>query len=156
MTKLFHDEEDLSIHLMLDRSASMEFGEPSKAMQAKQILAAIGYVSLLGNHRVSLWSPGAAGDVEVRDLRSARSATRFFEAIEAAPVGGASGLDEPLRRWVGTRRPRGVLVLASDLLHRDGAWEHLRVLVRGGLESHCVRVLSPQEIEPVMPRVTCA
>ncbi|MCE9638166.1 MAG: DUF58 domain-containing protein [Planctomycetes bacterium] len=150
MTKLFHDEEDLSIHLILDRSASMEFGDPTKALHAKRILAAIGYVSLLGNHRVSLWSPGAAGDVDVRDLRSARSAARLFEAIEAAPVGGASGLDEPLRRWVGTRRPRGVLVLASDLLHRDGAWEHLRVLVRGGLESHCVRVLSPQEIEPAI------
>lgn len=128
----------------------MDFGEPTKALQAKRILAALGYVALLGNHRVSLWSPGAAGDVEVRDLRSARSAQRLFEAIELAPVGGAAALDEPLRRWIGTRRPRGVLVLASDFLHRDGAWEHLRHVVRGGLEAHCVRVLSPAEAQPTI------
>ena len=150
MTKLFHDEEDLSVHLILDRSASMDFGEPTKALHAKRLLAAIGHVALLGANRVSLWSPGADGDVELRDLRSSRASPRLFEAIESAPVGGATGLDEPLRRWIGTRRPRGIVVIASDLLHRDGAWEHLRALVRGGIESHALRVLTPQEAEPTL------
>lgn len=148
MTKLFHDEEDLAVHLVLDRSASMDFGEPTKALHAKRVLAALGYVALLGQNRVSLWSPGEGGEVELRDLRSPRAAERLFDAIERAPVGGASGLDEPLRRWVGTRRPRGVLVVASDLLHRDGAWEHLKCLVRGGLEPYCVRVLTTDEVSP--------
>lgn len=148
MTKLFHDEEDLAVHLVLDRSASMDFGEPTKALHAKRVLAALGYVALLGQNRVSYWSPGADGDVELRDLRSARSAERLFEAIEKSAVGGTAGLDEPLRRWIGTRRPRGVVVVASDLLHKDGAWEHLRPLVRGGVEAHVVRVLSPGEVNP--------
>ncbi len=148
VTKLYHDEEDLAIHLVLDRSASMDFGEPTKALFAKRVLAAIGYIALLGQNRVTLWSPGAAGDVEVRDLRSPRSAQRLFDALERADVGGDASLGEPLRRWAGTRRPRGVLVVASDFLHPDGSWEHLRPLVRGGLEVHCVRVLAPEETEP--------
>lgn len=148
MTKLFHDEEDLAVHVVLDRSASMGFGDPSKALVAKRIVAAIGYVGLLGMNRVSLWSPGAGGDLEIRDLRSSRNAPRLLEAIEAAPVGGASFLGDALARWVGTRRPRGVLVAASDLLHPDGAWEPLRALVRGGLEVHLVRVLTPEEERP--------
>lgn len=148
MTKLFHDEEDLAVHLVLDRSASMDFGSPSKLLTAKRLLASIGYISLVGMNRVSFWSPGAEREVEVTNLRSARSAPRLFDAIERAAVGGAAGLDEPLRRWVGTRRPRGVLVLASDLLHEDGAWEHLRAVVRGGLEVHALRVLTPEEHEP--------
>jgi len=150
MTRLFHDEEDLSVHLILDRSASMDFGRPSKALHAKSVLAALGYVALLSQNRVSFWSPGESGDVELRDLRSQRSAERLFQAVEDAPVGGASGLDEPLRRWIGTRRPRGVLVLVSDFLHRDGAWEHLTPLVRGGLECHCVRILTPEEVNPTL------
>ena len=150
MTKLFHDEEDLAVHLVLDRSASMDFGDPTKALVAKKVLAAVGYVALLGMNRVSVWSPGAAGDLEMRDLRSARGAERMLQAIEDAPVGGASFLGEPLRRWVGTRRPRGVLVVASDLLHPDGAWEPLRALVRGGLEVHLVRVLTPEEEKPAV------
>ena len=150
MTKLFHDEEDLAVHLVLDRSASMDFGDPTKALHAKRVLAAIGYVALLGMNRVVLWSPGIGGDVDVRDLRSARGAQRLFDALEKAPVGGDSTLGEPMRRFVGTRRPRGVLVVASDFLHPDGAWEQLRPLVRGGLEVHCVRVLTPEEETPAV------
>lgn len=148
MTKLFYDEEDLAVYLVLDRSASMDFGDPSKALTAKRILAAIGYISLIGMNRVFLWSPGQPREIELTNLRSSRSSQRLFDALERAEVGGADGLGEPLRRWIGTRRPRGVLVLASDLLHPDGSWEHLRVLVRGGLEVHALRVLTPQEVEP--------
>lgn len=150
VTKLFHDEEDLAVHLVLDRSASMDFGEPTKALHAKRVLAAIGYVALLGMNRVLLWSPGEEGDVDTGSLRSPRSAARLLEALDAAPVGGAKGLDEPLRRWAGTRRPRGIAVVASDFLHPDGAWEHLRALARGGLETHCIRVLTPDEETPTV------
>jgi uncharacterized protein (DUF58 family) len=148
MTKLFYDEEDLAVYLVLDRSASMAFGDPSKALTAKRILAAIGYISLVGMNRVFLWSPGENREVELTNLRSSHSSQRLFDVLEQAEVGGSAGLDEPLRRWIGTRRPRGVLVLASDLMHPDGSWEHLRTLVRGGLEVHAIRVLTPQEIEP--------
>lgn len=150
MTKLFHDEEDLAVHLVLDRSASMEFGEPTKSLHGKRVLAALGYVALLGMNRVTLWSPGADGDVEVRDLRGGRSAERLFDALERAPAAAGAALGEPLRRYSGTRRPRGIMLLASDFLHRDGAWEHLRPLVRGGLEVHCLRVLAPEETRPVI------
>jgi uncharacterized protein (DUF58 family) len=148
VTKLFHDEEDLAVHLVLDRSASMDFGDPTKALYAKRILAALGYVALLGMNRVILWSPGEGGEIDVRDLRSARSAARLFEVLDAAPVGGNTGLGEPLRRWAGTRRPRGIVVVASDFMHPDGAWEHLRPLARGGIEVHCVRVLTIEEESP--------
>ncbi len=150
MTKLFHDEEDLAVHLVLDRSASMDFGAPTKALVAKRLLAALGYVALAGMNRVSLWSPGEGGDVVVKNLRGVRSAERLFDALERAAVGGDVGLDEPLGRWVSTRRPRGVLLLVSDLLHPGGAWEHLRAIVRGGLEPYAVRVLTPAEENPAL------
>ncbi len=150
MTKLFYDEEDLAVFLVLDRSQSMDFGTPTKALYAKRLLAAVGYIALLGMNRVHFWSPGEGGEIEVRNLRSSGSAERLFDALERAEVGGSSGLDDPLRRWVNTRRPRGVLVAASDLLHPDGAWEHLRPVVRGGLESHFIRVLSPEEEHPTL------
>ena len=150
MIKLFHDEEDLQIHLVLDRSASMDFGDPSKTLVAKRVLAALGYVALAGLNRVSLWSPGEGGDVGVKNLRGIRSAERLFNALERAPVGGATGLDESLRRWITTRRPRGILILASDLLHPDGSWQHLRSIVRGGLEPYCIRILTPAEEAPTL------
>ena len=40
--KLFVDEEDLCLHLLLDASASMGFGEPSKLAYAARLAAALG------------------------------------------------------------------------------------------------------------------
>ncbi len=41
--KLFVDEEDLYLHLLLDGSASMSFGEPSKLRYAARLAAALGF-----------------------------------------------------------------------------------------------------------------
>src|SRR6476659_4953467 len=46
--KTYRDEEDLAVHLLLDGSASMDFGESSKFEAAKRIATAIGYVGLCG------------------------------------------------------------------------------------------------------------
>src|SRR5262249_57636732 len=45
--KLFVDEEDLCLHLIVDASASMEFGTPSKLACAVRIAAALGFVRLI-------------------------------------------------------------------------------------------------------------
>src|SRR4028119_2437721 len=44
--KMFLEEEDLDITLLLDASLSMQFGEPSKLLAAQQIAAAVGYIGL--------------------------------------------------------------------------------------------------------------
>jgi hypothetical protein len=51
--KMFLEEEDLDLTLLLDASLSMNFGEPSKLLMAQQLAAAIGYIGLSGYDRVS-------------------------------------------------------------------------------------------------------
>ena len=46
--KLFVDEEDLCLHLLVDASASMGFGNPSKLDHAARLAAALGFVGLVG------------------------------------------------------------------------------------------------------------
>ena len=41
--KLFHEEEDLYVHLLLDASTSMSFGDPPKFDTARRIAAAIAW-----------------------------------------------------------------------------------------------------------------
>ena len=41
--RLFLEEEDLNVHLLIDTSRSMEFGSPSKFRYAKQVAAALGW-----------------------------------------------------------------------------------------------------------------
>jgi uncharacterized protein (DUF58 family) len=52
--KLFVDEEDLCLHLLVDASASMRFGTPSKLVYAVRTAAALGFVGLVNHERVGV------------------------------------------------------------------------------------------------------
>src|SRR4029077_10723262 len=44
--KLFLEEEDLAVHILVDVSKSCDYGEPNKAMYMKKVAAALGYIGL--------------------------------------------------------------------------------------------------------------
>src|SRR3989440_7492159 len=52
--KLFVDEEDLCLHLLVDASRSMNFGSPTKLECAVRIAAALGFVGLVNLERVGV------------------------------------------------------------------------------------------------------
>src|SRR6187399_1418472 len=52
--KLFFEEEDLHINVILDMSGSMEFGTPAKALYAKRVAAAIAYIGLVNYNRITV------------------------------------------------------------------------------------------------------
>src|SRR6266481_8066414 len=52
--KLFVDEEDLCLHLIVDASASMGFGTPTKLDCAVRLAAALGFVGLVNLERVGV------------------------------------------------------------------------------------------------------
>src|SRR6476660_6405868 len=57
--KLFLEEEDLSLYVLLDVSKSCDYGDPSKAMYLKKVAAALGYIGLVNYNRVH---PAAMAD----------------------------------------------------------------------------------------------
>src|SRR5712691_11970776 len=50
--RLFMEEEDLHVYLLVDNSMSMGFGKPTKLHYAKQVAAALGFVALVNLDRV--------------------------------------------------------------------------------------------------------
>src|SRR6476646_2278645 len=50
--RLFMEEEDLHVYLLVDNSLSMDFGAPTKLHYAKQVAAALGFVGLVNLDRV--------------------------------------------------------------------------------------------------------
>ncbi len=53
--KVFEEEQDLAVHLVIDASASMRAGQPQKLLAAKRIAMAMGYLSLVSQNRVVAW-----------------------------------------------------------------------------------------------------
>src|ERR1700761_5976843 len=53
--KLFLEEEDLSIYILIDTSRSCDYGTPNKAQYLKQVAASLGYIGLVNHNRVHVY-----------------------------------------------------------------------------------------------------
>src|SRR3954466_6069381 len=52
--KLFLEEEDLSLYVLVDVSKSSDYGTPNKALYMKKVAASLGYIGLVNYNRVSI------------------------------------------------------------------------------------------------------
>ena len=74
--KIFTAEEDLTIHLLVDASQSMQVGTPPKLDYARRVAAALGYIGLNGLDRVGAVS--FADELGQTDTAAARPAADLF------------------------------------------------------------------------------
>lgn len=170
--KLFLEEEDLSLHVIIDASGSSDAGNPSKFVFMQQVALALSYVGLVNLHRVTVsvigglntgraedagGTPPVATDstrdanilTQLRDLRGRRrlqDLARFL--IGTIPGGGGDAFTEACKRIAITRRGKGVMLVLSDFFVKEGYDTALRLLVGRGYDVYALQVLSPQELEP--------
>ncbi|MCW5625407.1 MAG: DUF58 domain-containing protein [Burkholderiales bacterium] len=119
LLRLFEEEADLPVYVFLDASASMGFGEPSKFEFARRVAAALAYLALLNHDRVSVvvWADGVAKELPGRRGRTQVAIFRFLQGLEPS---GATHLETAVKRYFGASRTRGLVLLLSDFLDRDG------------------------------------
>lgn len=119
--KKFHTETNTRCHLLLDVSASMGYGEPSKFHYARCLLAAIAYVAIRQQDAVGLFAlengirsqiPSGYGTPQLRHICS------YLEGLEP---GGATHMADRLHDLAQTLSARGIVILVSDLYDDDDA-----------------------------------
>jgi uncharacterized protein (DUF58 family) len=59
--KIFLEEEDLSLVIAIDVSASMDWGDPNKMVFAQRLAMALGYIGLVNHNRVTIAAFGGEG-----------------------------------------------------------------------------------------------
>ena len=148
--KLFVEEQDLALHILLDLSGSMAGGTPAKQPAALKLAAALGYVALAGGDRVTLWiGRGSTATRSLAPLRGRAGMARLIQALtDAGPAAGATDLGAVARSFVARRPPRGVVILISDLLDPAGVQAPLERLRYAGYELHVLHVVAPDERAP--------
>jgi len=150
LVKLFIEEEDLTVGILVDASASMAHGSPEKLVFAKRAAAALGYIALAAEDRVVLASLGGRTARRRAALRGSGRAFRLLAELSAiAPAEGATDLVAAVRHALAQLSGRGVLVLLSDLLD-PGAERALRDLAGTGSEVIVLHVLAPDELSPTL------
>lgn len=145
--KLFVAEEEITLHLLIDTSASMDWGEPNKLRYAAQTAGALGYIALAGLDRVQVTTFGGSGDQRMPSGRGRAGVPPLFNTLANLKGDGGTTLLSTCRRYTQTARVAGPLLLCSDLLTDD--WqEALRTLGRRKFEITVLHVLSPDELNP--------
>jgi uncharacterized protein (DUF58 family) len=146
--KLFVEEEDVTVTLLLDASASMATGRPSKLVFAKRAAAALGYIGLASEDRISISSLTGRMTRRRAALRGSGRVFRLLadlSSIEAAQ--GPTDLLAAARHAAAQLHGRGVVVLLSDLLD-PAADRVIRELAATGSELIVLHILSPDELDP--------
>ena len=146
--KLFEEQEDLTLHLLIDASASMGFGTPAKLEFASRMAAALGYIALVGYDRLS--AEAFCGDRVLRlpACRGRGNARKLFAFLEGIDADGPTRLEESCRSYLVRNRAKGVAVLLSDFLDPAGFEDCLRRLCMSGSDLYVIHVLSRDEVDP--------
>ena len=128
----FRADENLALSILVDASASMAWGEPSKAQCAAQVAGALSFVGLRAEDTVTL---AACRDGTVAERRERLSGDRAVLAawrfLEQLAFTGETDLDASLARYARQVRGHG-----------------LDALLAAGQEVVLIQVLAPDELRP--------
>ena len=148
--KLFVEEEDVTVHILVDASRSMDYGEPNKLDAARRAAAALGYLGLASMDRVSVAFLGDGTASGMRPIRGKRRALELFSFLSEPRPERLTGLAAAARAYAARMRGTGPLVLISDLMD-PGYLDALRDLAGTRCQVSVLHLLAPDELEPNVP-----
>ena len=146
--KLHASEEDLTLHLVVDTSASMGFGNPSKFDYARRLAAALGYVALGNFERVAVSAFAEGVRASLPPQRARQHLSRLLAFLRTLPCGGATRFGAALRQFASRARTPGLAFLISDLLGVESAFDGIDALRYAGHDVVVVQLLAESELEP--------
>jgi uncharacterized protein (DUF58 family) len=151
--KLREEEEDLAVHILVDASQSMDWGQGTqhKFNYALQLAAGLGSIGLSTGDRITAVMLSEAKHLSVLpevSLRGQQYLLHLLKFLEAQQAAGSTDLEAAVRRFLIKPRRPGLVIVISDLLSPNGYQPAVKILQQRGHEVGIVHVLSPDEVDP--------
>ena len=148
LLRLFEEEQDLPIYLILDVSGSM--AEAAKFDLARQIAAALCYVGLVHLDHLTVLTFAQGLMHESSPGRGTGRIFRVFDQLERLEAAGPTDLRESLKAFASRPRPVGLTVIISDFMDPGGFEAGLKILRTLGHDVFAVHVASQADRDPAM------
>jgi uncharacterized protein (DUF58 family) len=146
--KLHASEEDVTLHLVVDASASMGFGEPSKFDHARRLAAALAHIALHNLDRVGVSAFAEGLGACLPPIKARHHMARLLAFLRDLRCAGTTRFGAPLRDFTTRTRSPGLVILISDLLGADDAQDGIEALRHGGHDLVVIQLLAESEIDP--------
>jgi uncharacterized protein (DUF58 family) len=146
--KLHASEEDLTLYLIVDTSASMGFGDPPKFDHARRLAAALAYIALNNLDRVALSAFADELDAGLPAVKARQHLPRLLAFLTGLRCSGGTRLRASLREFTSRARSPGLAILISDLLGLETAQDGIDALRIAGHDTVVIQLLAESEIDP--------
>lgn len=146
--KMFFEEEDLHFYALIDASSSMGFGSPTKLQYATQLAAALGFIGLVRSDRVRIETIGQPAGQPGPVFRGRASAWRMMNHLQGIEPEPAASLSEGIKNFCVRNTGKGIVILLSDLMDKQGYAEGLKYLLSRQMDVYVIQVLSAEELDP--------
>jgi len=118
--RLFEEERDLPVYILLDSSDSMFFEDPPRANAARQAAAVLIGAALNQHDRPALYPFGEALNEGFPAIPHARALFSTLDHLAAIGPSGPTNLRAALHRLSALRLRKGVLAIVSDFFDPAG------------------------------------
>lgn len=151
--KLLEEEEDLAVHILVDGSQSMNWGEGEahKFQYVQRITAGLGSIALASGDVLSIgFLQGRNVIAEFGPTRGQAALPRLFQFLEELQARGETNLNASMREYFIRPRRAGLVILISDLLTAEGHETGLREMLGHGHDAALIHILAPDELDPAL------
>ena len=138
--KLFMEERQANVNIIIDTSGSMGFGD--KGITAKLLSACLCYMFMLNMDRVNIYAPGLT---PLTDLTSPSRINQAVDYLENVEFGGESSLTEQIKALP---LKQGSCILISDFFTQDNKTELFKLLAYKKQKLYAVTLLDKTEMSP--------
>lgn len=146
--KQFEEEQDISVYLLVDCSASMIANDSQKLTYAKKIAAALGYIALAGLDRVSVQAFDEALGVRLAPTRGQSRALTMLRFIARLSGTGKTDIARALRAFAARESRRGIAIVLTDGYDATGFESGIDALRYARFDTTVLHIVDPKEVSP--------
>lgn len=146
--RLFEEEEDLYVYLLIDISPSMRMGSPNRMDYALRVAAALAYITLSNLDRVSLLTFGEKVEGRMPPSRGKPNIFKVLKFLERIPETKGTKMEDSLQAFVHQSKRRGIAVLISDFFDEEGYQQALNYLRYFRYDIFAIQLFDERELNP--------
>ena len=144
----YMEEREANVTIFLDTSTSMDYGNPNKGVLAQKLAAIFVYIALANYDRVGIVAMNDDVSDQYPYFSGKPGFFRALEFIDNLPFSGGTSLNESIPNFTPLRGRKGISIILSDFLARDGYLKAFQYLKYQQQDIIAVQVLSPEELDP--------
>ncbi len=146
--KLFQDETNIYVYILIDTSRSMDFGLPTKLNYGLKVAAALSYIGISNMEQVGISTFASGLEQRASPYQGKAQLKYIFDFLCHVVAGGQTNINRSLEMFAMSKNRPGIAIIISDFWDEKGYELGIKYLLEKKFEVSLIRLLTPEEYVP--------